>query len=285
MMNRTKLLTALLLLGGSLLMPASAQDAAAPESAAPAEAPVVAETPAPSDASAPETAPAADAPPAEAAPADATAAEAAPAEAAPAETPPADTAGETPAAESAPAETASSETPSSEEAAPAAERTPWKLYVGFDQDRPTISFSDQAMMARFGDQQLDSSMLRLRAGVRLFGVLGVELHYGNGNEDGKSSGKFKVGSYAGLYFVPTGLLFDTVEIAGILGYTKLKVERGNVSESLTGEAYGVNVELPVRVLADFMPDLRVGGGYIIYNDSNNYRTYGAHFGLRFDFEL
>lgn len=172
----------------------------------------------------------------------------------------------------------------SESAEAAAEpREPWKLYAGIDQDKLRLSLSDSAVAASLGGSELDSSMLRLRAGMRFFDLVGIELQLGSGTGD-DAPGNFDVGSYAGVFVVPTGLLFDMVEVAGMLGITRLEAERGGASESLNGQAYGVNLELPLRALSEGLPDLRIGVGHIVFNAKNAYRTYGFHFGLRYDFQ-
>lgn len=193
---------------------------------------------------------------------------------------PADSSADTAAAEGSPDQ--SEAAPAEAEQAPAEERKPWPLYVGVDMDRLKLSLSDPALASRLGGQTVDSTMLRLRAGVRFFDLIGVELHLGSGSEDDEP-GKFGVGSYAGLFVAPTGVLFDTIELAALVGYTQMKAEHGAASETLRGQAYGLNVELPLRSLGESLPNLRVGLGHIVFNAKGRYRTQGLHFGLRYDF--
>jgi hypothetical protein len=167
-----------------------------------------------------------------------------------------------------------------EEAEP---REPWKLYGGLDFAQPTLSLSDAALSSRFGRRELDSNMLRLRAGVRFFSWIGVEVQLGSGG-DAQAADEYDVATYGGVFFVPTGLLFDTIEVAALVGLTQLKAERGNVSETFGGPAFGVNVELPLRGLMESLPDLRLGVGYMVYDHNNRHRIYGAHAGLRYDFQ-
>jgi hypothetical protein len=163
-------------------------------------------------------------------------------------------------------------------------REPWKLYGGLDYALPTLSLSDAALSAAFGRRELDSSMLRLRAGARFFNWIGVELQLGAGSGDAEAADEYEVASYGGLFFAPTGLLFDTLEVAALVGVTHFKAERGSASETFGGPAFGVNAELPLRRLAEGLPDIRLGGGYIVYDHNNRHRIYGAHAGLRYDFQ-
>ena len=173
----------------------------------------------------------------------------------------------------------------SAEAASEADASAWKLYGGVDYDAPRLSLSDEALIQRFGSADLDSTLLRLRGGVRFFDWVGVELQLGSGTGSAEAADEFDVAGYAGLFIVPTGVLFETLEIAGLLGITQLKAERGDVSESFTGQAYGVNLELPLRNLAESLPDLRLTSGYLVMNHNNRHRIHGAHVGLRYDFQF
>lgn len=180
-------------------------------------------------------------------------------------------------------EASSEEGAGASEGAGAEESAAWKLYAAVHLDQPKLSLTSEELKSRFGAADLDGNMLRLRAGLRLFDWIGVELQLGAGGDEGDEPGKFTVANYMGLFFAPTGVVFETVEISGLVGISSMKAERDNVSETFSGDAYGVNIELPVRTFVESLPDLRLSGGYLIYNDSNNYQTHGAHLGLRYDF--
>ncbi len=301
-----------LLLSMFAVLPVYAQDQPAADTAAPAEA-------APADAAPAEAAPAADAAPADAA-ASAPAADAAPAAAAtdtaaPAgDTPPADAAAATtepaatdaaPAADaaasgSAPADAAATDASAapaaaSAEAAPAApaeERKPWKLYAGYNyvlanflasspDNPPTPNKANQ-----FSTDNLHGKFHDIRFGARFFEVVGLEAHYGvkSGSDDKPDTMGIK--NTMALYVVPTGTLFDTVEIAALLGYASTKLEHAGKTLSIHGASYGVNMELPLRpLLGEWMPDLRVGGGFMVYHEDSQSRVYGSHFGVRWDFKV
>jgi hypothetical protein len=310
---------ATLLLGMFAVLPVYAQDqpaadAAAPTEAAPAEAAPAAEAPA--DTAAPAEAPAADAaatdaaPAADAAPASDTAASDA---AAPAtDTPPADAAASdaapaadaaattdsAPAADAAatdagaaPADASAEAAPA--EAAPAEERKPWELYAGYDYAQANFLASSRNPTAapnkanQFSTDSLHGNFHQIRAGVRVFEVIGIEAHYGvkSGSGDGKPDG-MGIKNNMGLYFVPTGTLFDTVEISALIGYASTKLEHAGKTLSIHGSSYGANLELPLRNLfGEWMPDVRVGGGFMVYHHDSQSRVYGSHFGARWDFKV
>lgn len=247
---------------------------------------------------------------AEAAPAD-TSAETAPdtsAEAAPADTG-SETSGEATTTEAAPAEAgteATAEAPAeastevgvetteaapTEEAAaeeaPAGEepREPFYLYVGADYANVTLSLSDDAREAAFGGHNPRSDMYRLRVGTRLFGSIGLEAQYGLADTDDDEAGKYEVAAYYGAYLVPTGMLFDVVEISVPVGYSVFKAERGNATTELDGVSYGMNIEVPIAIGVEWLPEIRIGGGGLVYQAHDESRVYGYHAGLRADFKL
>jgi len=300
-----------LLLGMFAVLPVYAQDQPAADAAAPAEAaPSTDAAAAPAQAAPADTAaaPASDAtaaPPADAAPAaDATAA--APASDAPAapDAAPADTAAapaaDAPAADAAaPAADATASTDASAAPAaeatpsePAPERKPWLLYAGYDYAQANFLASSASSPAtpnkasQFSSDSLHGNFHQVRAGFRIFDVIGIEAHYGmKAGSDDKPDG-LGVKNHMGLFFVPTGTLFDVVEISALLGYANTKLEHAGQTLSVHGSAYGANLEIPLRpLLGDWMPDLRLGGGVMMYHHDQDSRIYGTHFGLRYDFKV
>jgi len=247
-------------------------DAAATEEAAPAEAPA--------DASA-EAAPAD--PSAEAAPADASA------ESAPADAAAADLSAEAAPAEEAPVEAAAEEAPAEE--APAEETAsedsgePFHFYLGVDKAEVTLALSDEALETAFGSDELDSSLFRIRAGMRLLEAVGLELQYGIADDKDDEANKFEVGEYYGIFVVPTGSLFELVEISVPIGYSSMKAEKGGASETFDGVSYGVNLEVPITLNSEWFPDIRIGGGGLVYRADRDSRVYGYHFGVRLDFKI
>lgn len=290
-----------LLLGLVTLLPAYAQeppadvaapaDATAPagEAATPAEpaadqaaSPAGSETPAAEAPSASASEPPADAAaaPVTEAPADGSAAPAdtaATADAAPADS-----------AAAAPTETASAETAPAESVS---ERKPWQLYAGYDYTHINMQITSanppnpSALQTQFGGDFFTTNFHQVRAGMRLFDVIGLEGHYGFKSEDGNQAGKISLKNYGGIYIVPTGTVLDTVELSALIGYTFMTVERPGAEAKLNGVSYGVNLELPIRLFSDALPDLRFGGGIMMYHRNSDSRTYGAHFGLRYDFKI
>lgn len=179
-------------------------------------------------------------------------------------------------------ETAGDDSGSAAEA-PTAE--PTQFYVGADYVWTTASLSKPALKAAFGGDELDSSMYRVRAGMRLFERMGLELHYGTGDTDidELESDEYRTDQFYGVYLVPTGVLLDLVEVGAAIGYAHTDLERANASEGLGGVSFGVNFELPLYTGDEL--ELRVGGGGTVYRAQNSARVYGYHAGVRIDFKI
>lgn len=218
--------------------------------------------------------------PAEAPPADAAPADAAPADAAPADSGTViDSIATDAAAESTPAEP--EEIASIPVDAPVEAGTPLRLYGGIDWVRNTLSTSG---VPGFGSANYETGMYRLRFGTKVFDQLGIEGHYGvNRSVDQKTGAD--TDDYYGLFVVPNAVLFNTVELAFPVGYAKYKVKRGSAKDSLSSVAYGLNIELPLRLLTPDLPDFRFVVGGMIYSQSVAARVYGYHAGLRYDFDI
>lgn len=162
---------------------------------------------------------------------------------------------------------------------------PVPLYLGADYVWTTASFSKTALKTAFGSDQLDSGMYRLRAGIRLFDQMGAEVQFGIGTTDSESLGadEYRTDRFYGIYLVPTGVLFDLIEVSASVGYAQTDLERANASESLGGVSFGVNADLPLYVGDEW--ELRIGGGGTVFRAQNSARIYGYHAGLRIDFKI
>ena len=178
-----------------------------------------------------------------------------------------------------------SEEGSGEEAAAEDDGEPLYLYAGVDMVEVRASFSDDALVAKFGDDKLNSSFYRLRVGTRLFEAIGIEAHYGLPDQDDSGQRNFETGEYYGVFVVPTGVFLDVVEISAPVGYTLTKVERGGASEKFDAVSFGMNIEVPITLDSEWLPDIRIGGGGTVYQAKNDARIYGYHFGIRLDFKL
>lgn len=272
---------AAVLMGVLFSLPVLAQDpaveeAVAPESAevAPAEE-MAADAPADAGAAADATAVDATAESAEAAPADAVAADLS-AESVPAEEVP---------AEEAPVEEAAAEEAPAEETASEDSGEPFHFYLGVDKAEITLALSDTALETAFGGDELESSMYRIRAGMRLLEAVGLELHYGVADDKDDGAKTFEIGEYYGIFVVPTGSLFELIEISVPIGYSSMKAEKGAASETFDGVSYGVNLEVPITLNSEWFPDIRIGGGGLVYRADRDSRVYGYHFGVRLDFKI
>lgn len=218
---------------------------------------------------------------------------------------PVETTAEAPPADAAPADasvdaTATADATTTVDAAPAAEETPaeeanpWIFYVGASYGSAKLSISNLS-----GLEQTDTTtiMYQGRVGMRITNGIGLEAHYGQGQDDDNPY-QAKVNRSYGIYIVPTGTLLDMVEFAFPLGFAWTKVSgysvgQGSgappagtkVSQSLDGVSYGMNVEFPFKLLMESIPDIRLTGGGMVYQQNNSARTYGWHAGLRFDFAI
>jgi hypothetical protein len=254
----------IMLLGLVAAFPLYAQDPGADASAPPAEATPAEATPA-------------ETPPAESPPAEVVPTEPAPTDAAATEAPPADATAEAPsepAPVEAPAEEASSE--------PAEEESPLILYVGADYGSVTVSISN---LRSFPVTDTESMIYKGRVGMRISDAIGVEAHYGKGQEDEDLPNAAQLDHYFGIYIVPTGTLLDVVEFGFPLGFAWAKVRSNNEREALDGVSYGMNMEFPIKLFLDTSPDIRFGGGGMVYQQNNSARTYGWHVGIRYDFAI
>ncbi|MGH8461105.1 MAG: hypothetical protein ACRESS_05825 [Stenotrophobium sp.] len=274
--------------------PADAAPAASDNSAAAAEAPA---TPAADSSATPSAA--GDTSSAPAADSSATPTDTTPAASDNSAAPAADASAATPATDSSASTDSSSDASASTDQTP---RTPIKLYVGYDRTHVNFQISGEPagpvtgptppattpqspLQQQFGSSNLSSNFNQIRVGVRAFDVIGIEAHYGHKATNGTAPGTVAVKNYEGIYLVPTGTLLGTVEVGAVLGYDWLQMERPGASAKLHGIAYGVNAELPIRVLWDKLPNIRLGGGVMVYQHDSRSRVYGTHFGVRYDFSL
>lgn len=160
---------------------------------------------------------------------------------------------------------------------------PLIMYVGLDKAWATVSFSDDSTAARFGGDEFDTEFYRVRVGARVFDSIALEGHVGIADQKGSETGKYENAEYYGVYIVPTGVLFDFVEVAAPIGYSMMTIERGNVDKDIEGISFGLNLEIPLLTGSDWFPDVRIGGGGTVYQAERKSRVYGFHAGLRIDF--
>ncbi|MFP5306151.1 MAG: outer membrane beta-barrel protein [Gammaproteobacteria bacterium] len=162
---------------------------------------------------------------------------------------------------------------------------PLELYAGADYVWSNVSFSKPAFIEDFGDNELSSSMYRVRAGMRLHERIGIEAQVGLGDTDtdGLEDDEYSTSQFYAIYLVPTGVLLDLFEVAASIGYAHTELERADVSESLGGASFGINVEVPLYTGDAY--ELRIGGGGAVFRAQNSARIYGYHAGLRVDFKI
>jgi len=248
-------------------LPAHAQDDASAAPAAAAEA-------APADAA--DTTPAADAPAADATASDAAATPAADASADASSS--ADT--------STTSDSSGSDSAASSGSDAAAAREPLYLYGGVDYAFLTASLSkDSLKTALGGADSYDSNFYRTRVGVRLLPFISVEGQYGI-KASSSGSDKADTQQMYGAYLVPTGVLFDLIEVSAPVGYSHVELQNSNGKAKFDAASFGLNVEIPVYVSSNpHIPDVRVGGGGTVYYAGTDARVYGFQAGVRLDFKL
>jgi hypothetical protein len=158
------------------------------------------------------------------------------------------------------------------------------FYIGLDYDMTKIDINDKGTREALGRRRFESNFYKLRLGARIFEGVGLEFHAGF-PDNNASSKKLETKQFYGLYLVPTGVLFDVVEISARLGYayTELKSELGK--DDADGASFGLAVELPLRNFGEGMPNLRVGVGGTVYQEERDGRVFGWHGGVRYDFTL
>ena len=179
------------------------------------------------------------------------------------------------AVEEVPAEGTPQESPAADES-PA---EPWKLYLGVDQVNTRIALSVPPSVPA---NEFDSTMIRVRAGMRVLEAVALELHYGADRAD-EEQGEITTDSYYGVYFVPTATVLDFLELAFPVGYGRS--EFGDSGEALGSIAYGIDAEIPIRGFYDGLPDFRLTAGWMVYYQKSDARVYGANLGLRYDFSF
>lgn len=158
------------------------------------------------------------------------------------------------------------------------------FYIGLEYDMTKVDINDSDTREALGRRKFESNFYKLRLGARIFEGVGLELHAGFPDNDA-SSHKLETKQFYGLYLVPTGVLFDLVEVSARVGYayTELKSELGK--DDADGASFGLAVELPLRHFGEGMPNLRIGAGGTVYQEDRKGRVYGWHGGIRYDFTL
>jgi outer membrane protein OmpA-like peptidoglycan-associated protein len=166
------------------------------------------------------------------------------------------------------------------------------FYVGADLQNTKFSISDSGSFGGLNNTDYDSKFWDLRAGYRLFKVVGIEAHYGVPDNNGGDLNQYKVRNYYGIFAVPTANVFGLFELGFPIGYTNSSVRLNGdsttgaveqVQAHLSSAAYGANLEIPLRVFWRALPDFRITGGGMVYYQRTDAREYGYHFGLRYDF--
>ena len=158
------------------------------------------------------------------------------------------------------------------------------LYVGLEFDQTTVDLQSDDLGNAFGSSRFDSDFYKLRLGARIADGIGVELHAGFPAHDAGED-EVETKQFYALYFVPTGVLFNTLEVSARLGYAMTSLENEQTDDDFDGMSFGLAAELPIRLFGEGLPNLRFGVGATVYQEDNEARIYGFHGGLRFDFSI
>lgn len=166
----------------------------------------------------------------------------------------------------------------------------YRFYLGADYDWLTLSVSDSSSSGGFPVDNYSSRIYDVRVGYRVFDRIGVEFHYGIKAQDGDQPGTFGVDHYYGVFVAPTGTVLNTVELSALVGYTWDSVTQAvpgqmRYHKAINSAAFGANLEFPIKVISDSLPNIRIGGGGIVTVQRVEQRIYGFHVGLRYDFGL
>lgn len=162
------------------------------------------------------------------------------------------------------------------------------FYVGVDQaelDAVTITnagFDDDPATPVTNRQELDSSMIRLRAGLAINENLAFEVQYGFEDDETDASTNpptIALESYIGAYLVPSAYLTDYLQLETPIGYGEVELDGG---EKEGDTAYGANLNLyPLRVFNEEGSKLvSISGGYMVYYRANDERVNGYNIGLK-----
>lgn len=158
------------------------------------------------------------------------------------------------------------------------------LYVGVEFAQTRIEVNDDALRAAFGSRRFDSDFYKLRLGARVLDGVGVEFQGGIPGSDSGNK-KLETSQYYGLFLVPTGVAFETVEISARIGYSLISIENDTADEDIDGMSFSLALELPIRRFAEGLPDLRLTAAGDVYQGDREARVYGYSVGLRYDFRL
>lgn len=131
--------------------------------------------------------------------------------------------------------------------------------------------------------EVDSSIIRLRAGWNVNENFALELQYGLSDEDTDlANNKVEISDYIGLFAVPTADIASYLKLEIPLGYAITSADDIS-SDDVESEAYGVNLRLlPAKLVGSDFP-LALSAGFMVYGSDDGARVTGANFGLRFDF--
>lgn len=160
-----------------------------------------------------------------------------------------------------------------------------KLYFGAERVEATLDLSDESLQEHYGTDKLEGGFYRGRAGIRLAPGIAIEGQGGFLPDDDKAANDAKFKHFYAAYLVTTGTVLDAVEISGRVGWAWIGVKNGGADESFNSVSYGVEVALPLRVISESIPDIRLIAGGTVFSQERQERSYGWSYGLRYDFNI
>jgi hypothetical protein len=139
------------------------------------------------------------------------------------------------------------------------------------------------------DTDFDTNFYIAKLGVRpeAFGgrasFISFEVHYGISKSDDEDPEFVKTDKYYGGFIVPTATVLELFELSFPLGYARTEMAAGSAEESYNSIAFGANVQFPVKLFFESLPDIRFVVGGMVFHQSSDARIYGYTAGLRWDF--
>src|SRR5579859_6562712 len=94
----------------------------------------------------------------------------------------------------------------------------YHFYVGADLQNPTLSVSDANSFHGIAVGDYYGKFWDVRAGYRLFKVIGIEGHYGFKDQDANRPDRFSTTGYWGVFAVPTANVFNLFELSFPVGW-------------------------------------------------------------------
>lgn len=155
------------------------------------------------------------------------------------------------------------------------------LYLGASYADGKLSVSESDV---FPDEDFDTEFYVAHIGTR-YKAFAFELQAGFGKDQEDEPASVETDSYYGAFVIPTGTVLNKFELAFPIGVTHMTLEQGGLEDDFEGVAYGANIQFPLKLMSEALPDIRIIGGGMVYQQDTDTRVYGWNAGLRYDFKI